>query len=318
MLQYFVTGANGLLTTAKDPDLPYWINVERPTINEINHLVEKFHFPKDYLTAVLDNAEVSRTEQLDQPTADQPVLIVMQYPKLTTSDLGYLEYQVYPFALILTDTAVLTVSNYPTSFIQDFIMDPGSSKLSLDNHEDFVLAIMWYIEHAYVEALALIDQRTNLLERHLNEATHNQELFRIMAYQKSLIRFDAALTQNGPVLTAVEASATHFTAPNHVALTTDIEVETKQAVDMTSTNNQILQQYSQMVSAVISNNLNDVMKFLTSLTMILTIPTIIGGIYGMNVKLPGASLVHAFTWIMLITIILCIISIEYLRNHDYF
>ena len=87
---------------------------------------------------------------------------------------------------------------------------------------------------------------------------------------------------------------------------------------MADTTNQILQQYSQLVGSVISNNLNDVMKFLTSLTMVLTIPTIIGGIYGMNVKLPGASLVHAFTWLMLGTIILCIISIEYLRNHDYF
>lgn len=318
MLQYFATGANGLLTTTQNPNQPYWINVERPTVTEINHLVHKFNFPKDYLTAVLDDAEVSRTEQLDQPTAKQPVLIVMQYPKLTTSDLGYLEYRVYPFALILTDTVVLTVSNYPTSFIQDFVMDPQSSKLTLDNHEDFVLAIMWYIEHAYVNALSLINQRTNVLERHLNQATHNEELFRIMAHQKSLIRFDAALTQNGPVLTAVEASATHFNAPNHADLITDIDVETKQAVDMTRTNNQILQQYSQMVGAVISNNLNDVMKFLTSLTMILTIPTIIGGIYGMNVKLPGASLVHAFSWIMLATIILCIISIEYLRNHDYF
>ncbi len=318
MLQYFTTGPNGLLTTASDPNQPYWINVERPTINEINQLTNTFHFPKDYLTAVLDDAEVSRTEQLDQPTATQPVLIVMQYPKLTTSDLGYLEYQVYPFALILTDQVVLTISNYPASFIQDFIMDPTSSKLSLENHEDFVLAIMWYIEHAYVSALNLINQRTNLLERHLNQATHNEELFRIMAYQKSLIRFDAALTQNGPVLAAVEASATHFNAPHHAAFTTDIMVETKQAVDMTHTNNQILQQYSQMVSAVISNNLNDVMKFLTSLTMILTIPTIIGGIYGMNVKLPGASVVHAFTWIMLGTIILCILGIEYLRNHDYF
>ena len=152
MLQYFTTGPNGLLTTASDPNQPYWINVERPTINEINQLTNTFHFPKDYLTAVLDDAEVSRTEQLDQPTATQPVLIVMQYPKLTTSDLGYLEYQVYPFALILTDQVVLTISNYPASFIQDFIMDPTSSKLSLENHEDFVLAIMWYIEPAYVSA----------------------------------------------------------------------------------------------------------------------------------------------------------------------
>ncbi|WP_048000034.1 magnesium transporter CorA family protein [Lactiplantibacillus herbarum] len=319
MLQYFTTGKNGLLTTPDHhPDQPYWINVERPTIDEINQLSNQFNLPRDYLTAILDDAEVSRTEQLNPTDPDQPVLIVMQYPKLTTSDLGYLEFQVYPFALILVDQVVLTVSNYPASFIQDFVMDPNSSKLSLNNHEDFILTIMWYIEHSFVTNLDLINRRTDELESRLNEATHNVELFRIMAYQKSLIRFKAALAQNSPALEAIENSVTHFNAPNHQALATDIRAETKQATDMTETTNQILQQYSQLVGSVISNNLNDVMKFLTSLTMILTIPTIIGGVYGMNVKLPGAGLVHAFTWISLATIILCIVCIEYLRNHDYF
>lgn len=319
MLQYFTSGPTGLLMAAKDPHQPYWINAERPTINEINHLATQFALPRDYLTAILDDDEISRTEQLDQqPDAHQPILIVIQFPKLVTSDLGYLEYRCFPLALILTDQVVLTISNYPASFIQDFIMDPDSSKLSLNNHEDFVLAILWYVEHAFVTALGLINDRTNILERRLNEATHNAELFQIMAYQKSLIHFSAALAQNGPVLSAIEASATHFNSPHHQALTLDIQIETKQAADMTTTTNQILQQYSQLVGSVISNNLNDVMKFLTSLTMILTIPTIIGGIYGMNVKLPGAELVHAFTWIMVGTIILCILSIEYLRNHDYF
>ncbi|MDV0430223.1 magnesium transporter CorA family protein [Lactiplantibacillus sp. DA1] len=319
MLQYFTTGKNGLLTTPDDHhDQPYWINAEQPTPAEIDQLVTQFELPKDYLTAILDDAEISRTEQLTTTQSGQPILIVMQYPKLTTSDLGYLEFQVYPFALILVDDVVLTVSNYPASFIQDFVMDPASSKLSLDNHENFVLAVMWYIEHSFVTALELINHRTTTLESRLNQATHNVELFRIMAYQKSLIRFMAALNQNAPTLDAVENSVTHFNAPHHQSLTNDIKIETQQATDMADTTNQILQQYSQLVGSVISNNLNDVMKFLTSLTMVLTIPTIIGGIYGMNVKLPGASLVHAFTWLMLGTIILCIISIEYLRNHDYF
>ena len=318
MIQYFATGDDGRLTTSRVTDRPYWINVERPTIDEINQLVQQFNLPRDYLTAILDNAEISRTEQLQDPAANQPILIIMQFPKLTTSDLGYLEYRVYPFALILTDDVVLTVSNYPASFIQDFVMDPDSSRLSLANHENFVLAIMWYISHAYVTALNQINVKTASLERNLNRATHNEQIFRIMAYQKSLIRFNAALTQNAPVLKAVEASAAHFNGPDHQALTADIIIENRQAADMTNTTNQILQQYSQMVSAVISNNLNDVMKVLTSITLIMTIPTIIGGIYGMNVKLPGASIVHAFSWIMLGTIILCIITIEYLRNHDYF
>ena len=100
MLQYFTTGKNGLLTTPDDHhDQPYWINVERPTSTEIDQLVTQFDLPKDYLTAILDDAEVSRAEQLSTTQSSQPILIVMQYPKLTTSKLGYLEFQVYPCLL---------------------------------------------------------------------------------------------------------------------------------------------------------------------------------------------------------------------------
>ncbi|WP_253954729.1 MULTISPECIES: CorA family divalent cation transporter [Lactiplantibacillus] len=83
MLQYFATGKNGLLTTPDhQQDTSYWINVERPTIDEIDQLVDQFDLPRDYLTAVLDDAEVSRTEQLSATDDDQPVLIVMQYPQV--------------------------------------------------------------------------------------------------------------------------------------------------------------------------------------------------------------------------------------------
>ncbi|VDG20778.1 magnesium transporter [Lactobacillus sp.] [Lactiplantibacillus mudanjiangensis] len=318
MLQTYTATTTGQLKIGRQTTQQRWLNVEQPTQAEIDQLVQEFNFPRDYLTAVLDDDSVPRSEQLDQTVNDQAALMVLQFPKLTTSDLGYLEYQVYPLALILTPHAVLTVSNYPASFIHDFIMDPVASKLSLDNHEDFILTIMWYIAHAYITALHQITAKTNQLERHLTRATRNEELFRIMAYQKSLIRFNTALTKNAPVFQAVAASSTHFTAPNHQALTDDIQLENQQAITMTATTNQILQQYSQLVGAVISNNLNDVMKVLTSLTLILTIPTIIGGIYGMNVHLPGAEIAHAFSWIIFGTIVLCIGCIEYLRNHDYF
>ncbi|WP_252902524.1 CorA family divalent cation transporter [Paucilactobacillus hokkaidonensis] len=86
---------------------------------------------------------------------------------------------------------------------------------------------------------------------------------------------------------------------------------------MTNNQSQILDQYSNMVSSVVSNNLNDVMKILTSITLILTVPTIIGGLYGMNVNLPGAQMASAFTWIMIATIIICLITLHVLRHHDY-
>ncbi|MGA3434076.1 CorA family divalent cation transporter [Lactiplantibacillus plantarum] len=97
MLQYFTTGKNGLLTTPNDHhDQPYWINVERPTSTEIDQLVTQFDLPKDYLTAILDDAEVSRAEQLSTTQSSQPILIVMQSPNSRRVSWGTLNFKSIP------------------------------------------------------------------------------------------------------------------------------------------------------------------------------------------------------------------------------
>ncbi|KIS02774.1 Magnesium and cobalt transport protein CorA [Paucilactobacillus wasatchensis] len=138
-----------------------------------------------------------------------------------------------------------------------------------------------------------------------------------MALQKTLIEFDIALNQNQPVLEKISSGNHYFSTTELNELSDQTLIENDQAMTMTNNQSQILDQYSNMVSAVVSNNLNDVMKILTSITLILTIPTIIGGIYGMNVNLPGAQLASAFSWIMIATIVICLITLHTLRRHHY-
>lgn len=110
----------------------------------------------------------------------------------------------------------------------------------------------------------------------------------------------------------------HFKQKKIDDLLTDVLIENQQAETMTMIQTKILDNYGEMVSSVISNNLNIIMKVLTSMTIILTIPTIIGGMYGMNVPLPGVNMPFSFWWLQLLTLIICLLTAYYLKKNDYF
>lgn len=319
MIQYFSSDEQQLTPLAK-PEMsvttPSWINVEAPTDEEIATLTKMYQLPKHYFSAILDDQENSRVIGLDGPK-NAPLMILMQYPKYTTSPLGYLGYNTYPIIFILTTDTIITVSNHPAAFIQHFVMHQQSLGQVIADHETFISHILWYISHDFVTALQGNANQMNRLERQLTTATKNEQIYQIMALQKTLIEFDIALNQNQSVLEKISSGNHYFSTTELNELSDQTLIENDQAMTMTNNQSQILDQYSNMVSAVVSNNLNDVMKILTSITLILTIPTIIGGIYGMNVNLPGAQLASAFSWIMIATIVICLITLHTLRRHHY-
>ena len=94
----------------------------------------------------------------------------------------------------------------------------------------------------------------------------------------------------------------------------DVLIETEQAMTTSRIQLKLVEQMNQTFSAIVSNNLNNIMKILTSLTIILTIPTIIGSIYGMNIKLPIAERDDAFIWLVLLTLFICIVTTYYLKK----
>lgn len=139
-----------------------------------------------------------------------------------------------------------------------------------------------------------------------------------MAMQKGLVFFDAALDHSGTLLKALRDGERFFNTNGYLRRLHDVEVEVVEAQTMVRITEKLLTQYSTAVSAIVSNNLNLIMKVLTSITIILTIPTIVGGIYGMNVRLPFANAYWAFWWLIGGTAILCGLAAWWLWRQDYF
>ncbi|MFC6171767.1 magnesium transporter CorA family protein [Loigolactobacillus jiayinensis] len=315
MLNYFHTQAGQLLPIA-DYQRNCWVHVEQPTVNELNQLQTRFTLPSDYLTAVLDDKENPRAEGIHHSIIEQPALILLRFPHETVSPLGYNEYTTFPFAIILTAEALITISNHSAPFIQDFLLQ--QTQLNTSNHERFALQLIWFINKYYLDCLDENSRAMDELEKTLSLANENNDLFQLTAMQKSLIRFQTALHKNRQLLANLQASKFYFETAPFIKLLRDILIESEQAATTTIQQKQIIDEYNTTVSSIVSNNLNIIMKVLTSITIILTIPTIIGGIYGMNVHLPGAASAHAFAVIIFGTLIVSWLAAWWLRHRHFF
>jgi magnesium transporter len=154
------------------------------------------------------------------------------------------------------------------------------------------------------------------LEDQLQRSTRNREVLELLKYEKSLTYFTTALKSNELVLERMQRSQIFHTYPEDEDLLEDVLTENQQAIEMVNISNNILSSMMDAFASIISNNLNAVMKFLASITILLSIPTIIASFYGMNVLLPFMDNPWAFFLILggTLLIIIPVVLIFYWRD----
>ncbi|HIX69201.1 magnesium transporter CorA family protein [Enterococcus sp.] len=316
MINYYAVSGDQIKSVAKGSSDICWLHVETPPKEELKELSKAFQLPMDYLTAVLDDVENARTEGLEQEVFKRPILLVVEFPFVTTSPSGYLQYQSYPMSVIITpDKRLITVANHRPPFF-DKVVTSKIQQNDMSPRMNIALLILWELVLSFNEHLEEINHQVSLLESHIQVATENKRLYQIMDIQKSLVFFESSTAANYGALKKLAHTtefANHHAYQNHLH---DILVETKQAVSTSRIYMRLVDQMTDTFSAIVSNNLNNIMKILTSLTIVLTIPTIIGGLYGMNVKLPFADQEWAFLLIIVGTIAICLWAIRYLRKKN--
>ncbi|KAF1301340.1 MULTISPECIES: magnesium transporter CorA family protein [Enterococcus] len=316
MIQYYTITDKKLVLCGDKKEDALWLHIEKPEIEEISEISKKFQLPSDYLTAILDDAENSRAEGLEQETFLRPVLLLLQFPYVSTSPSGYLQFETFPLSLIITpDKKLISVSNYHPTFFSKLIQQPLPNN-DMSDRVNLTLEILWHLVLTYNDHLRAIKGQVEKLEGQIQVSTQNKHLYQIMDIQKSLVLFEAATEANFNTLKELAHSPEfkkNHAYRNHLH---DILVETEQSTTSAKIHLKLVNQMTDIFSAIVSNNLNNVMKILTSLTIVLTIPTIVGGFFGMNVKLPFASRADAFFLISIATLILCYITIYYLRKKD--
>lgn len=286
-----------------------WIEVVQPTEQELQQLMENYNLPRDYLYDANDPYEVPRVEGLDDP---RPNLFVMSYPILINQST----YLTRVVSVIVFDQTVITVRNENSPVFQ--IVHPESfDGIAHDRIENFVIALAWNISKTFVDYIVALDERIQQIQHNIRKSTRSDALYEMIEIHKSLIQFQTAIEENNHVMKGIFEMEYLSQSSQRDDLLHDLLVENKQAQIMIHTSMLMVDHLSDMYSNVINNNLNTIMKVLTSITIIMTIPTIIGGLWGMNVKLPFENHDNAFWYMIFLSVLLSGIIIVILRKKDY-
>ncbi|MBQ7289106.1 MAG: magnesium transporter CorA family protein [Clostridia bacterium] len=284
-----------------------WINVCAPDEAELDWLITNLEIPHEFLAAALDEEESSHIE-----AEDNKKLIIVDIPFSQKVD-DDIRYYTIPIGIILTENNIITVSIKENTVIKDFT-DGKIKNINTAYKTKFVFQILLHATARYLNHLKLIDKRTTELEMNLRRSMRNKELTGMLDYEKSLVYFQTSLKSNELTLQKITKNNFIKMYEEDQELLEDVMIEIKQALEMCNIHLSILSGTMDAFASIISNNLNIVMKILTSLTIVMAIPTMVFSFYGMNIgefagALPGAQtvvvpLVVAFAIAIIATIVL--------------
>ena len=290
MIQYFNIVDHRTIATDK-PGNGTWVNVLPPLKQEeFSELSAALRIPLDFLKDSLDIDERSRYE-----AEDEVKLIVIKTPtennSFNESDAFYITI---PICIILTNEQIVTVNSFENEAIKKFLN--SFQNRNPDKRNMMLLKIFEKVINNYQDHLKEINQRRNALEQKLYAANRNEELFQLMRIQKSLVYFVTALRSNELLL--MKLARTNFLqlSEDEKDFLDDLVIETSQALETANTYTNILVSTLDAFASIISNNQNEVLKRLTTITLFLSIPVLIASIYGMNVPLPFQTSPYAF-WV---------------------
>lgn len=287
-----------------------WINVIDPSPQEIAKLLEA-GIPQDYLTYPLDVDERARTER-----ENGHLLIILRIPYDQGLNVD-VPYTTIPLGIIVTENFLVTVCKRENDILQEFASGRVKS-LSVGKRNRFILRLFLATANNYLHYVRQINKTVEALEDQLQLSTRNREVYELLKYQKSLTYFTTALKSNELMMERLQRSGLFKTYPDDEDLLEDVLTENQQAIEMTNITSNILSSLMDAFASIISNNLNGIMKFLASVTIILSIPTMIASFYGMNVRLPLEEHSLAFLMVAALVIVVAVPVILIFKKLDWF
>lgn len=290
-------------------DKQAWLDLVAPSPEECEAVSKRYGIPPEHLLAALDFNERPRVEY-----ADDILLIIARTP-FAGDTVRRSPFSTCPVAVILTPTVVVTVC------LKGMLVEKLLARkiLGTGPHlpERLVLTLLLRISTSFINDLYSMNEHVDHMEKALQKSMQNKELINVLHMEKALIYFLTALKGNQSVMEKIRSSGFVTATAENRNLLDDVLIENKQATDMAEIFSQIMGSLSDAFGAIVSNNLNKVMKVLTGLTIVVMIPSIIGALYGMNVPLPGQNHPYAFAVLSLLCLGLSFAVFYVLRRKDW-
>lgn len=299
-----------IISEVQNYDDDVWVMMTKPTVDESKYISERYDIDLADVRAALDDEESSRVEVERDYT-----LILVDIPSIEIRN-DREAYTTIPLGIILVDNTIITVCAEETPVLQAFV-DKKVREFSTKKRMRFMYQILYRNCMTYQYYLRVMDRRRNMIESSIQEDTEDADLIDLYELESNLVYFATSLRANGVVLDKLTRYSKIKQYPEDKEILEDVMVENKQAIEMTMIYRDIISGTRELLTTIINNRLNNVMKFLAAITIVMAIPTIISGIYGMNVAgewMPLSATPYGFYIICGIILIVCVITILILKK----
>ncbi len=289
-----------------------WINMIAPSEEEIIEVCKNLQINEDFIRYALDYEEKAR---IDIEEDDNTILFIVDVP-IREREGDSLIYTTMPIGIIFVrDDYLITVSIKENSIIQD-LMKNNMRNIITYKKSRFLLQILYSNASMFLNLLKKINKETEIAESILKNSMKNRALLKLLNLEKSLVYFTTSLKSNEVVMEKTMRGKIIKLYEEDEDILEDAIIENKQAIEMAKIYSDILNGTMDAYASIISNNLNRVMKFLTSITIILSIPTMIASFWGMNVPVPMQDNPYGFVILIGFSVIISIIATVWLNKRD--
>ncbi len=279
-----------------------WVNMINPNESEIQRISTEINLDPDFIKAALDEEERSRID-FDDETGNTLILVNIPFAEV---DRCSNMYDTLPLGIIFTEKCIITVC-LKESNVLEYFMSGNVKTFFTYKKSRFILQILYRSAILYLQYLKQIDKKSSNIEIELHKSMKNKELIELLDLEKSLVYFSTSLKSNAIVLEKLLRFDFIKKYPDDTELLEDTIIENKQAIEMAKIYSDILSGTMDAFASIISNNLNIVMKLLTSITIVMAIPTIVSSFWGMNVDVPFQNSPFGFIYVIGVAAISCIV-----------
>ena len=310
MINIYTTDNNGV-NEVNELKKECWINLTNPTIEEIKKVSKETRTDEDLIVKLMDTEELPRIE-----VGNNATLIVVDTPYVTDTRYKH-KYNTEPLGIIINnDGYIITVSLRQQLILDDF-KENKVKNFDASKKTKFLIQILLRVAGIYQKELMSINDYMNKKEKILYKSTNNKELIDLLNVEKTLVYFSTSLKSNDVVLEKLSKGNVVALYEDDNDLMEDAMIENKQAIEMSNIYREILTSMTDTYATIISNNLNDVMKFLAGITIVFSIPTMVASFIGMNVPLGemGTSNI-SFVLIIIFSFVLSIIIALILKKKN--
>lgn len=288
-----------------------WINMINPTEEEITSICQKLNINQEFIRYSLDSEEKARVDIEDDGT----ILFIIDIPIIEQeNDIEI--YTTMPIGIIFVRDEFLITVSIKENHIIDKIEQIIGKRVATYKKSQFLFQIFYENSSAFLNMLKIINKKTEDIEKALKKNLRNEELLKMLNLEKSLVYITTSLKSDEIVMEKTLRGRIIKLYEEDEDLLEDAIVENKQAIEMSKIYSDILNETMDMYASIISNNINDIMKVLTSITIILAIPTLVASLWGMNVSVPFQAYKYGFVILIGIAFFITVTVMVWLKKRN--